>query len=70
MRLSRDPIARAELMARATVEIGFHEQTRLQAEILDALNSPLATTRDLKRRTVAALLPARAPGASCSSEDR
>jgi hypothetical protein len=57
MRLSRDPIARAELMALATVEIGFHEQTRLQAEILDALNSPLATTRDLKRRTAAALLP-------------
>jgi hypothetical protein len=39
--------ARAELIALANIEISFHEQTRLQPEIREALDAPLATARDL-----------------------
>jgi hypothetical protein len=37
-----DPAKRAELTLLANLEIGFHEQTRLQPEIRDAIEAPLA----------------------------
>ena len=42
-----DPKARAELAVLANVEIGFHEQTRLQPEIRAALDAASATEKDL-----------------------
>ena len=43
----------------ANLEIGFHEQTRLQPEILEAMNSPVADPRELRRRLVDELFPDR-----------
>jgi hypothetical protein len=59
-RLERDPKARAELVVLANLEIGFHEQTRLQPEIQDALDAAYATQEDLGRRTLVALFPSAA----------
>jgi hypothetical protein len=56
-RLERDPKARAELTVLANLEIGFHEQTRLQPEIRGALDAAYATHEDLGRRTLDALFP-------------
>ena len=56
-RHERDPKARAELAVLANLEIGFHEQTRLQPEIREALDSANATKEDLGRRTLDALFP-------------
>jgi hypothetical protein len=53
----RDPKARAELALLANIEIGFHEQTRLQPEIREALDAAYATPKDLGRRTLAAVFP-------------
>jgi hypothetical protein len=58
-RFAADPARRAELIAAANLEIGFHEQTRLQPEIRESLDAPLTTARDLKGRLLDALLPAR-----------
>ena len=52
-----DPKTKAELMFLANLEIGFHEQTRLQPEILEALNAPVADPEQLKRNLVAAIFP-------------
>jgi hypothetical protein len=52
-----DPKARAELAVLANVEIGFHEQTRLQPEIREALDAAYATQKDLGRRALEALFP-------------
>ena len=38
-RAEHDPKARAELAVLANLEIGFHEQTRLQPEIREALDA-------------------------------
>ena len=46
---------RAALIALANVEIGFHEQTRLQREICEALDAPLLTVREARSRVVRAL---------------
>ena len=43
---------RAELLALGNLQIGLHEQTRLQPEILESLNAPLVTSRDLRTRLV------------------
>jgi hypothetical protein len=59
-RLERDPKARAELAVLANLEIGFHEQTRLQPEIREALDAPYATQEDLGRRALEALVPSAA----------
>ena len=59
-RLERDPKARAELAVLANLEIGFHEQTRLQPEIREALDAAYATQEDLGRRTLEALFPSAA----------
>jgi hypothetical protein len=57
LRFERDPTRRAELALLANLEIGFHEQTRLQPEILEALDTASATSRDLGRRALEALFP-------------
>lgn len=57
-RLEADPKARAEFAVLANLEIGFHEQTRLQPEIRAALDAAYATNEDLGRRALEALVPA------------
>lgn len=52
-----DGRTRTELLVLANLEIGLHEQTRLQPEILAALDAAAVTTRDLGRRTLRALFP-------------
>jgi hypothetical protein len=59
-RLESHPRARAELAVLANLEIGFHEQTRLQPEILAALDAASSTTEDLGRRALVALFPSAA----------
>jgi hypothetical protein len=44
-----DPKARAELALLANLEIGLHEQTRLQPEIGEALDAPYVTAEELGR---------------------
>jgi len=48
---------RAELMLLANVEIGFHEQTRLQPEIRAAMDAPVYEPAELRRRLLAELFP-------------
>jgi hypothetical protein len=57
MQAERDPKRRAELTLLANLEIGLHEQTRLQPQILEALDAAFATQEDLGRRVVEALFP-------------
>jgi hypothetical protein len=52
-----DPKARTESLLLANLEIGMHEQTRLQPEICEALDAPYITEEDLGRR----LCPNRRP---------
>jgi hypothetical protein len=59
-RLERDPKKRAELAVLANLEIGLHEQTRLQPEIHEALDAAYATHEDLGRRALEALAPSSA----------
>lgn len=51
------PARRAQLMLLANLEIGFHEQTRLQPEIQRAMEAGPDTAEDLKARLIR-LLPA------------
>jgi hypothetical protein len=53
----RDPRRRAELAVLANLEIGLHEQTRLDPEIREAMDAAEATTHDLGRRALAAVFP-------------
>jgi hypothetical protein len=55
--LELDPRARIELAVLANLEIGFHEQTRLQPQIREALDAAYATKEDLGRRALEALWP-------------
>jgi len=48
---------RAQLLLLANLEIGMHEQTRLQPEIREALDSPYVVSQDLHDRLVRALFP-------------
>ncbi len=48
---------RAEYVLLANIEIGFHEQTRLQPEIAEALNASVVDPRAFARRFVTALFP-------------
>ena len=57
LRREPDPKVRAELAVLANLEIGFHEQTRLQPEIREALDAASATKEDLGRRALEALFP-------------
>jgi hypothetical protein len=56
-RLETDPVVRAQLVCLANLEIGLHEQKRLQPEIREALEAPVTTAHDLGERLLAALLP-------------
>ena len=57
VRVEPDPKARTELAVLANLEIGFHEQTRLQPEIREALDAGYATKEDLGQRALEALFP-------------
>lgn len=57
---SADLKQRAQLLLLANLEIGYHEQTRLQPEIIEAMNAPVVDPRALHRRLVAELFPNRA----------
>jgi hypothetical protein len=59
-RLESDPKLRAELGLLANLEIGLHEQTRLQPEIRRALDAAYATQTELGRRTLEAVFPSAA----------
>jgi hypothetical protein len=48
---------RAELLLLANIEIGMHEQTRLQPEIRESLDAPYAVAQDLDLRLSRALMP-------------
>ena len=52
---------RAELLLLANLQIGLHEQTRLQPEIARALDAPVAHPREVKARLLARLLPGALP---------
>ncbi len=56
-RFEADPKARAERILRANLEIGFHEQTRLQPAIADALEAALPDREELRRHLLRALFP-------------
>lgn len=52
-----DPKTRAELILLGNLEIGYHEQTRLQSEIAEALNAPVADPPEVSDRLMQAILP-------------
>lgn len=54
---TEDARRRAQLLLLANLEIGFHEQTRLQPEILEAMNAPVVHPREVRRRIVVELFP-------------
>jgi hypothetical protein len=54
---SEDPAVRAQLLLLANLEIGFHEQNRLQPEIVEAMNAPIMDPRVLRRRLLEELFP-------------
>ena len=55
--LSAEGKARAELLLLANLEVGFHEQTRLQPEIRAAMDAPVVEPAALRRRLLDELLP-------------
>lgn len=56
-RLEADPVLRAQLVLLANLEIGIHEQTRLQPEIAEALDAGVVDPRVVRDRLVEALFP-------------
>lgn len=54
---TEDAQRRGQLLLLANLEIGFHEQTRLQPEILEAMNAPVVHPREVRRRIIAELFP-------------
>jgi hypothetical protein len=56
-RFEANPKARAERILLANLEIGFHEQTRLQPEIQDALEAAMPDSAELRSRMLQALFP-------------
>jgi hypothetical protein len=54
-----DAKKRAELMLLANIRIGFHEQTRLQPEIAEAMNAAFIDRRQFRARLIKALFPYR-----------
>lgn len=55
--VSPDPRERAELMLLANLRVGLHEQTRLQPEILEALEVPSMTIVGLGKKLTKVLFP-------------
>jgi len=53
-----DPSRRAALLYVANLEVGWHEQTRLQPEIQEALDAPAVEVRELGMRLLAVVRPA------------
>ena len=53
--LETDAKRKCELMLLANVEIGFHEQTRLQPEIVEALDAPIPDLAQLREDLLQAL---------------
>ena len=53
-----DPRKHAELGVLASLEIGLHEQTRLQEQIAEAMNAPFVSQEKLGLRTLVAVFPA------------
>jgi hypothetical protein len=56
-RAERELKAHAELGVLASLEIGLHEQTRLQEQIGEALNAPFVTQEELGLQTLVAVFP-------------
>ena len=54
-----DAKTRTELMLLANIEIGYHEQTRLQPEIAEAMDAALLDYRQFRQRLIDALFPDR-----------
>lgn len=54
----REAKARAELLLLANIEIGLHEQTRLQPEIAEALDALVPEPGEFRRRLLGKLFPA------------
>jgi hypothetical protein len=52
-----EPKRRAELLLLANLEVGLHEQTRLQPEITAALEAPIVDPGEVERRLLELLLP-------------
>ncbi|GAA4445757.1 hypothetical protein GCM10023189_00050 [Nibrella saemangeumensis] len=52
-----DAKKRAELMLLANLEIGFHEQTRLQPEIAESLDAAQIDPQQVKKRLLAIIFP-------------
>ncbi|GAB4581937.1 MAG: hypothetical protein Fur0022_46890 [Anaerolineales bacterium] len=52
-----DAKTRAERLLLANLEIGFHEQTRLQPEIAEALDAAWVSSGEMMRRILGALFP-------------
>ena len=52
-----DPSARASCILLANLKIGLHEQTRLQPQIIAAVDAPLTTAADLGERVLEVLFP-------------
>lgn len=56
-RLQNDSKSKAEMILYANLLIGYHEQTRLQPQILDALTLPLMSLDDLRHNILKELFP-------------
>ncbi|HEX6358157.1 hypothetical protein [Actinophytocola sp.] len=54
---TQEPKQRAELLLLANLEVGLHEQTRLQPEIAAALVAPVVDPADLERHLLEVFLP-------------
>lgn len=52
-----DERSKAQWLLLANLEIGFHEQTRLQPEIVEAMNAPVYDPRLLRRHLMEELFP-------------
>ena len=57
LRIERNSKVRAELAVLANLEIGLHEQTRLQPEIREALDAAHGRKKDLGGRALEAVFP-------------
>lgn len=53
-----DPKSKAQLMLLANIEIGFHEQTRLQPEIAESLDAGFLTFSEFARSLFGTIFPA------------
>jgi len=56
-RFEADLVLRSQLMLLANLEIGLHEQVRLQPEIAAALDAAVVDPRDVRDRVIDALFP-------------